>query len=113
MYNWVSKVIRQFCLSKLPSTLSYFLFYYYFTNSSSNSTIFSKPKTSRREHSPKTVLVILIFHNVSKLLSQISNHVKVRQVTVGHTIHWAIQVPNNQLHLNKQVGRPPKLDTYT
>ncbi len=70
----------------------------------------SKPKTSRREHSPETVSVILMLHNLGKSLAQISDHVKVPRATVGHIIHRATRAPDNQLRSNKRAGRPPKLD---
>lgn len=102
-YPWVT-------LFKPSLTLSRFLFYYHFTNSSSNSTMSFKPKMSKKKHSPEIILVILIFHNLGKSLAQICNYIKVLWATVSYIIYWATWVPNNQLHLNKWVEWPLKLD---
>ena len=102
--------MRQLCLAKPPPTLWHFSFHCHFTNSLSNSTMPSKPKTSRREHSIETVSVILALHNLGKSLGQVSDHVKVPRATVGHIIHRATRTPDHLLRLNKRAGRLAKLD---
>lgn len=59
---------------------------------------------------PKTILVILALYNLSNLIGQISDHVKVLRATIGLIIYWAIQTLDHPLYSNKRVGRPAKLD---
>ena len=74
------------------------------------STMPSKPRTLRREHSSETIAVILCLHKLKKSHAQIAEHVKIPKSSVTTILHRQERNPDHPLRPTKRAGRPLKLD---
>ena len=72
----------------------------------------SKLKTSRREHSSKTIPVVLKLHSLGYSATQISalSDVQIAKSTVTSIIRRARLNPDQPYRKARRTGRPPKLD---
>jgi hypothetical protein len=77
---------------------------------SSNHIMSSKSKISRREHSSKTIVIILILKNLSKSHVQIIDHLKLSKFIVIIIVHRIQRQENSSLRFIKRVDRSYKLN---
>jgi hypothetical protein len=70
----------------------------------------SKSKISKREHSSKTIAIILILKNLSKSNAQIIDHFKLSKFIVIIIVHRIQRQENSSLRLIKRADRSHKLN---
>ena len=111
LYSRVSEVTNQ---NQVPTSI-------YKTTKCSNSIIYitrtlklimsSKPKSSRREYLSETILVIFKLKKSGQSHCKITHHLEISKSSVTTIPHWEARQSNDPFKPNKQLGRPPKLDS--
>lgn len=82
-----------------------------FPNISSNHIMSTKPKSSRREHSSKTIAIILTLRSLEKFFGEIATHLQLPKSTVSTIVHRLHRQKRESLCPTKRAGWPLKLNT--